>query len=174
MPSVSLRYLNWWKAFKSNCANVIKEYPNLISSKKSALPLIQAKTNKGQCHGSLAPISMKKPKMLSSRSHTHMSRRILNWSDDETVLWVLLKMCLGFWLFLLPKTTFAFAKEFCSWKSFGLVGQLRVWACVGYCFWVQLPVIFQIFGYVFHVLHVQDLSKSVLIRLGFCFLHILC
>ena len=46
-----------------------------------------------------------------------------------------------------------------------------VWACVGYCFWVQLLVIFQIFGY---VLHVQDLSESVLIRLGFCFLHFLC
>ena len=38
-------------------------------------------------------------------------------------------------------------------------------------FWVQLPVIFQIFGY---VLHVQDLSERVLIFLGFCFLRILC
>ena len=47
VPSVSLRYLKWWKAFKSNCADVIKEYPKLISSKNSALPLIQAKTDKG-------------------------------------------------------------------------------------------------------------------------------
>ena len=30
------------------------------------------------------------------------------------------------------------------------------------------------FGYVLHVLHVQDLSESVLIRLGFCFLYFLC
>ena len=29
-------------------------------------------------------------------------------------------------------------------------------------------------GYVLYVLHVQDLSESVLICLGFCFLHILC
>ena len=96
VPSVSLRYLNWWKAFKSNCVDVIKEYPKLITSKNRALLLIQAKTDKGQCHGSLAPISMKKPKMLSSRSHTRMSWRILNWNDDESVLWVLLEMCLGF------------------------------------------------------------------------------
>ena len=34
--------------------------------------------------------------------------------------------------------------------------------------------VFQIFGYVLHVLHVQDLSESVLIHLGFCFLHFLC
>ena len=44
---------------------------------------------------------------------------------------------------------------------------ISCWKCV----WVQLPVNFQIFGY---VLHIQDLSESVLICLGFCFLHILC
>ena len=92
VPSVSLRYLNWWKKFKSNCADVIKEYPKLITLKNRTLPLIQAKTDKGQCHGSLAPISMKKPKMLSSRSHTHMSRRILNWSDDDDEFDVPLKI----------------------------------------------------------------------------------
>ena len=92
VPSVSLRYLNWWKTFKSNCADVIKEYPKLITLKNRTLPLIQAKTDKGQCHGSLAPISMEKPKMLSSGSHTHMSRRIYNWSDDDDEFDVTLKI----------------------------------------------------------------------------------
>ena len=34
--------------------------------------------------------------------------------------------------------------------------------------------VFQIFGYVLHVLYVQDLSESVLICFGVCFLLILC
>ena len=59
----------------------------------------------------------------------------------------------------------------CS-KFMGLifVGQLKVWACVGYCFWVQPPVIFQIFGYVLHVLHVQDLSEEYFNLFGLLFL----
>ena len=50
---------------------------------------------------------------------------------------------------------------------------LLTYMCLG-CWkgvWGRLPIIFQIFGY---VLHVQDLSESVLICLDFCFLHILC
>ena len=36
--------------------------------------------------------------------------------------------------FYFPKTLSAFAEEFCSWKSFGLVSQLRVWACLDIVF----------------------------------------
>ena len=76
VPSVSLRYWNWWKKFKSDRADVIKDHPMRKGLWKST------KINMGKCHDLLAPSTMKKPRTLSSRSSKHKSQIIHNWSDE--------------------------------------------------------------------------------------------